>query len=183
MKKTLLAIATALLATTASAANFVSVDVDRVEDSKGAVSQAQYFRAGKDMAGLNLGLQVRTAVFDKGGMLNSVEGTVGRDFKLGGQGFNGFVGLGHDNAFNGAAGKSFQYGLVGVSTGAKMGPVWGFGGVKTRVNWDSANPKQTVGFAGVSYPVAKDVSVGLSASKSWGDIKETAYGVGVRVAF
>lgn len=183
MKKTLLAIATALLATTASAANYVSVDVDRVEDHKGVVSQAQYFRAGKDMAGLNLGLQVRTAVFDKGGMLNSVEGTVGRDFKLGGMNLNGFVGVGHDNGFNGAAGKSYQYGLVGVSTGMPVGPFYAFGGAKTRVNWDSANPKQTVGFAGVSYPVAKQVSVGVSASRSWGDIKETAYGVGVRVGF
>lgn len=183
MKKTLLAITTALLATTASAANFVSVDVDRVEDNKGVVSQAQYFRAGKDMAGLNLGLQVRTAVFDKGGMLNSVEGTVGRDFKLGGFGVNGFVGMGHDNGFNGAAGKSFQYGLVGASTGAKMGPVYAFGGAKTRVNWDSANPKQTVGFVGASLPMSKDVSLGVSASRSWGDIKETAYGVGVRVGF
>lgn len=183
MKKTLLAIATALLATGASAANFVSLDVDRVEDHKGAVSTAQYFRAGKDMGKLNLGLQVRTATFEKGGMLNSVEGTVGRDFKLGGHGFNGFVGLGHDNGFNGAAGKSFQYGLVGVSTGMPLGKAYAFGGAKTRLNWDSANPKQTVGFAGVSYPVAKQVSMGVSASRSWGDIKETAYGVGLRVGF
>lgn len=180
MKKTLLAIATALIATGASAANFVSVDVDHVKDDKTrAVSQAQYFRAGADMAGLNLGLQVRTAVFDKGGMLNSVEATAGKQFGA----VNVFGGLGHDNGFNGAAGKSFQYGLVGASTGMPLGPVYAFTGVKTRVNWDSANPKQTVGFAGVSYPLTKQVSVGVSASKSWGDIKETAYGAGVRVGF
>ena len=179
MKKTLLAIATALCATGASAANFVSLDVDRVEDNKGVVSQAQYFRAGKDMAGLNLGLQVRTAVFDKGGMLNSVEATAGKTMGK----FNVFGGVGHDNGFNGAAGKSFQYGLVGASTGMPLGPVYAYGGAKTRINWDSANPSQTVGFAGVSMPVNKQVSVGVSASRSWGDIKETAFGVGVRVGF
>lgn len=180
MKKTIIAIAIATSAFTASAANYFSVDVDRVEDSKtGAVSQAQYFRAGKDMAGLNLGLQVRTAVFDKGGMLNSVEATLGKQMGM----FNVFGGVGHDNGFNGAVGKSFQYGLVGASTGMPVGPFYGFAGAKTRVNWDSANPKQTVGFAGISYPVAKQVSVSASASKSWQDIKETAFGVGVRVGF
>lgn len=180
MKKTIVSLAIAMASFAASAANFVSVDLDRVEDSKtGAVSQAQYFRAGKDMAGLNLGLQVRTAVFDKGGMLNSVEGTVGKQLGM----FNVFGGLGHDNGFNGAAGKSFQYGLVGASTGMPVGPVYAFAGAKTRVNWDSANPKQTVGFVGASYPVTKEVSVNVSASKSWQDIKETAYGVGVRVSF
>ena len=180
MKKTIVSLAIAMASFAASAANFVSVDVDRVEDSKtGAVSQAQYFRAGKDMAGLNLGLQVRTAVFEKGGMLNSVEATAGKQFGK----FNVFGGLGHDNGFNGAAGRSFQYGLVGASTGMPLGPVYTFGGVKTRLNWDSANPKQTVGFAGVSYPVTKQVSVSASASKSWGDIKEDAFGVGVRVGF
>lgn len=180
MKKAIIAMAVLTLAGTVSAANFVSVDVDRVEDSRtGAVSQAQYFRAGKDMAGLNLGLQIRTAVFDRGGMLNSVEATAGKQLGM----FNVFGGLGHDNGFNGAAGKSFQYGLVGATTGMPVGPVYAFGGAKTRVNWDSANPKQTVGFAGVSYPVSKQVSVSASASKSWQDIKETAYGVGLRVGF
>lgn len=180
MKKTIVSLAIATASFAASAANFVSLDVDRVKDDvTGAVSQAQYLRAGKDMLGLNLGLQVRTAVFDKGGMLNSLEATAGKQFGM----FNVFGGLGHDNGFNGGVGKSFQYGLVGASTGMKLGPVYAFGGAKTRVNWNDANPKQTVGFAGVSYPLTKQASLGLSAGKSWGDIKETSYGVGVRLGF
>jgi hypothetical protein len=55
--------------------------------------------------------------------------------------------------------------------------------MKTRVNWDSANPKQTVAFAGVSYPLTKSVSVELDVSRSYQDIKEKAAGVGVRVNF
>lgn len=178
MKKSLLALGLALATISASAANFVSVDVDRVKDDKtGVVSHAQYVRAGKDVAGLNLGLQVRTATFDGGGMLNSVEGTVGKQMGL----VNVFGGLGHDNGFNG--GRSFQYGLVGASTGMPLGPVYAYAGVKTRVNWNDVNPNQTVTFAGVSRDLTKSVSVNAGLSKSFQDIKETAWGLGLRVGF
>lgn len=178
MKKTLVALAVAMTAISASAANFVSVDVDRVKDDKsGVVSHAQYIRAGKDVGSYNLGLQVRTATFDGGGMVNSVEGTVGRNLGA----LNVFGGLGHDNGFNG--GRSFQYGLVGASAGMPVGPVYAFAGVKTRVNWNDANPAQTVAFAGVSKDLTKSLSVNLGVSKSYQDIKETAYGIGLRVGF
>jgi hypothetical protein len=178
MKKTIVAMAIAITAVSASAANFVSADVDRVKDDKtGVTSHAQYFRAGVDHAGFNLGLQVRTATFSGGGMLNSVEGTVGKQMGP----VNVFGGVGHDNGFDG--GRSFQYGLVGASTGMKLGPVWGYAGIKTRVNWEDANPAQTVTFAGVSYPLTKAVSVNAGWSNSYQDIKETAWGLGVRVGF
>ena len=178
MKKTLLALSLAVAAVSASAANFVSIDFDRVKDDKtGVVSHAQYVRAGVDALGLNMGLQVRTAAFDGGGMVNSLEGTVGKQMGR----VNVFGGLGHDNGFNG--GRSFQYGLVGASTGMPLGPVYGFAGVKTRVNWESANPDQTVVFAGVSRNLTKAVSVSAGWSKSYQDIKETAWGLGVRVGF
>lgn len=178
MKKSLLALGLAVATMSATAANFVSLDVERVkDDSNGVISHAQYFRAGKVVAGLNLGLQVRTATFDGGGMVNSVEGTAGK--KMGPLSVYG--GLGHDNGFNG--GRSFQYGLVGASAGMPLGPVYAFGGAKTRLNWDSANPKQTVVFAGVSKDVAKNVSVSLNVGKSYQDIKETSYGLGIRVGF
>jgi len=183
MKKTLLALSLAAAASVASAANFASVDVERVEDNKGAVSQAQYVRFGKDFGSVSTGLQVRTATLDKGGMFNSVEGTVGTSMKVAGLPVSPFVGLGHDNGMNGRAGGSFQYGLVGATTGTKVGAFHAHAGVKSRVNWDNSAPSQTVGFAGLSYPVTKDVSLGLNASKSWGDIKEKAFGVGVRVSF
>jgi hypothetical protein len=178
MKKTIMALAVTLAATAASAANFVSLDVDRVKDDKtGVVSHAQYVRVGKDVAGLNLGLQARTASFEGGGMLNSLEGTVGKQMGM----VNVFGGLGHDNGFNG--GRSFQYGLVGASAGMPVGPVYAFGGVKTRVNWNDRNPAQTVAFAGVSVPIAKQFSLSVGGSKSYQDIKETAWGLGVRVGF
>lgn len=181
MKKTILALALATTASFSHAANFISFDVDQVKDTRnGANSTAQYFRAGKDMAGMNWGLQVRTAVFDKGGMLNSVEVTTGKDII---RGINMFGGVGYDNGFNGKVNGDFTYGLVGASTGAPVGPAWAFGGVKTRVNWDDKNPKQTVAFAGVSVPVTKQASVSLSASRSMQDIQEKAVGVGLRLSY
>ena len=181
MKKTVLALALATAAATAQAANFVSFDVDQVTDTRTkAGSTAQYFRAGKDMMGLNMGLQVRTAVFDKGGMLNSVEATAGKDLV---KGMNVFGGVGYDNGFNGKVNGDFTYGVLGLSTGAPVGSAWAFGGVKTRVNWDDKNPKQTVAFAGVSMPVGKAVSVSASLSRSMQDIQEKAYGVGLRLSY
>jgi hypothetical protein len=179
MKKVLLALSLAAAFGSAQAANFVSFDVDQVKDTtNGAKSHAQYFRAGKDMAGLNMGLQVRTATFDGGGMLNSVEVTAGKDLI---KGINTFGGVGYDNGYNG--GRSFTYGLVGASTGMPVGPAWGFGGVKTRVNWDNDNPKQTVTFVGLSLPVNKATSVSVSVGRSYQDITEKAYGVGLRLSY
>ena len=178
MKKTILALCLSLTGLTAGAANFVSVDVDRVKDDKsGVVSHAQYVRAGVDAYGLNLGLQARTAAFTGGGMVNSLEGTAGKNIGP----LNVFAGVGHDNGWNG--GRSFQYGLLGASTGVPLGPVFGFAGVKTCVNWNDKNPAQTVTFAGVSKNLTKSVSVNAGWSKSFQDIKETALGVGVRVGF
>ena len=181
MKKLLLALSLTAAFGTAHAANFVSFDVDKVEDNgNGAKSTAQYFRAGKDIAGLNLGVQVRTAVFDKGGMLNSVEVTAGKDLI---KGLNTFVGMGYDNGFNGKVNGDFTYGLVGASTGMPLGKAWGFAGAKTRINWDSDNPKQTVAFAGVSMPLTKAMSVNASVSRSYQDINEKAVGLGVRISY
>jgi len=181
MKKTILSLSLAVSTTIVSAANFASVDVESVKDSNGNKSTAQYVRVGKDMGGLNLGLQVRTATLDSGGMLNSVEGTVGKSVNLVGLPISAYAGVGHDNGLNG--GTSYQYGVVGVNTGFKVGPLWAYTGAKTRVNWDSANPSQTLGFAGISYNLSKDVSVNAGVSKSWGDIKETTRGLGLRVNF
>lgn len=181
MKKFIIALGLAASVGSTQAANFVSFDVDQVTDTRTkAGSTAQYFRAGKDIMGLNMGLQVRTAVFDKGGMLNSVEATAGKDLV---KGVNVFGGVGYDNGFNGKVDGDFTYGLVGLSTGAPVGPAWAFGGVKTRVNWDDKNPKQTVAYAGVSMPVSKAVSVSASLSRSMQDIQEKAYGVGLRLSY
>lgn len=181
MKKLLLSLALTAAFGTSHAANYVSFDVDQVKDTKSkAESTAQYFRAGKDLAGMNLGLQVRTAVFDKGGMLNSVEATAGKELI---KGVNTYVGVGFDNGFNGKVNGDFTYGLVGLSTGMPVGPVYGFAGAKTRVNWDDKNPKQSVAFLGASVPLTKHISASASLSRSWQDIDEKAVGLGLRVSY
>ena len=179
MKQTILALAMAL-STGIASAGYASLEIDTVKDTGNkATSTAQYFRAGTVTDGLNLDLAARTAVFRKGGMLNSLEGTVGKSLGP----VTVFGGLGYDNGFNGAKGANYQYGLIGASTGMKLGSFNVFAGVKTRLNWDSANPKQTVAFGGVSLPLSKTVSVELDLSRSYQDIHEKAAGVGVRVQF
>lgn len=180
MKKFVLAVSLAVSAATASAVDFVSIDVDHVKDSKSrAQSTAQYVRAGTTWEGLNLGLQVRTAVAHSGGLTNSIEGTVGQ--KIGP--INFFTGVGHDNGINGARNGSYQYGLVGGTVGTNLGAAYAFSGLKSRVNWDNSAPEQTLAFAGVSYPLAKGLSVTANLSKSYRDIKENAVGLGVRISF
>ena len=179
MKKTLLTIATALTIGSAQAAGFVSYDLDQVKaDAKGGSdSQAHYVRVGAPAMGLNTMMQLRTASFDGGGMVHSAEFTAGKQIGP----LNPFLGVGHDLGFNGS--KSFQYGLVGVSGGMPIGKLYAFAGAKTRVNWDDHNPKQTVTFLGVSAPLTKDLSANVGVSKSTQDIKESAWGLGLRKSF
>jgi hypothetical protein len=184
MKKLTIATLLALSATLASAADFVSVDVDTVKGVDGARdSTAQYVRAGKGFGAYQLGLQARTATVDGGGLLNSLEATLSNN-KVGIAGITPFVGVGHDNGFNGARGAAYTYGLVGATAGTKVGPGFALVGVKTRVGSDEAiRTKQTVTFATYSIPVAKNVDVNVNASKSVQDIKENAYGLGVAFRF
>lgn len=182
MKK-IIAILAFGLAGSAFAQNFVSVDVDRVRGVNGASdSTATYVRAGKAFNNLQLNLQSRTATIEGGGMLNSLEVTAS-NHRLVVAGLKPFVGIGHDNGFNGGTGKSFQYGLVGATAGAKLGHGYALVGAKTRINWDETNPKQTVGFATYMMPVTKQVSLNFNVSKSWQDIQENAVGLGVGFNF
>jgi hypothetical protein len=178
MKKTILSIALAIGFGSAQA-GWISYDLDNVKaDAKGGSdSQAHYIRAGGEVAGLSTMMQARSASFDKGGLVHSVELTAGKQMGF----ISPFVGVGHDLGFNGS--KSFQYGLVGLSTGMPLGKLFAYAGAKTRVNWDDHNPKQTVTFVGVSLPITKQLSANLGASKSTQDIKETAVGAGFRITF
>lgn len=179
MKKIAFASLLALAAVSASA-QYVSVDVDHVKTKSGQESSAQYVRAGKNIGGIDFGLQSRTGVGNQGGMFNSLEVTAGN--KLGP--VAPFVGVGYDNGFNGAPAGSYTYGLIGATAGAKVGPGFAFGGVKTRVGTSAkVETKQTVAFATYSIPVAKKISLNLNASRSYQDIKETAYGVGLGFGF
>ena len=134
MKKILAILALASFGT-AFAADYVSVDVDRVTGAKGqSDSTAQYVRAGKSFGDYQLGIQSRTANVKGGGLLNSTEVTASN--KIGFAGITPFVGVGHDNGFNGAANSAYTYGLVGATTGAKVGSGFLLAGVKTRVGTD-----------------------------------------------
>ena len=180
MKK-LLAIAALAVSGAAFAADYVTVDVDHVKSNSGnAASTAQYVRAGKEVAGLQLGLQSRTSVSSNGGMYNSLETTVGKSIA----GFTPFVGMGFDNGLNGGKGADFRYTLAGVTTGTGIGPGYLLGGLKTRLTSSEATmTHQTVAFGTYSIPVTKGVSINVNASKSYQDIKENAYGLGVGFAF
>ena len=183
MKKIFAILALALTGT-AFAADYVSVDVDSVRGLKGGSdSTAQYVRAGKGFGNYQLGLQSRTATVDGGGLLNSLEVTMANN-KVGAFGITPFVGVGHDNGFNGSNGGAYTYGLVGATTGVKVGPGFALLGVKTRVGSDeTTRTKQSVAFATYSIPVAKKVSLNLNASKSYQSIKEDALGLGLSFNF
>ena len=183
MKKFAIAILSAL-SFSAFAADYVSVDVDNVLGRDGGKdSTAQYIRAGKGFGDYQLGLQGRNAKNKDGsGTFSSVEVTAANN-KLNFKGITPFVGVGHDNGYNGGAG--YNYGLVGATYGLPVGPGFLLTGVKTRVGSteDGARTKQTVGFATYSIPVAKQVSLNLNASRSGQTIKENAFGVGLGFSF
>lgn len=177
MKKILAATIVAL-SFGASAANFVSVDYDNVIGRQGATnSGATTVRAGKEIGGLQLGMQSRTARFSGGGLANSLEATVGKDIN----GLLPYVGVGHDFGYNG--GPTQNYGLVGAQYGLPIGPGFALAGIKTRVRTNAADTKQTVTYTTYSIPVAKNVAVNLNASYSAQDIKEKALGVGLSFGF
>jgi len=180
MKKILTATLVAL-SCAASAADYFSVDIDSVNDqASGARSTAQYIRAGKQVSGLQLDVQNRTAVAQSGGMLSSLEVTAGKSMF----GVTPFVGVGFDNGLNGARNADYKYGLVGATAALKAGPGFALAGVKTRVGTTATTEtKQTVVFGTYSVPVAKNVAINLNASKSYQDIQENAYGLGVGFSF
>lgn len=183
MKK-ILAILALAVSGTAFAVDYVSVDVENVSGRKGAGdSTVQYLRAGKEIGGTQFGIQGRTArLKDESGMLSSVEVTAAKN-NLNVAGITPFIGVGHDNGFNGS--NPYNYGLVGATYGIKAGPGFLLTGIKTRVGSTETGDrtKQTVGFATYSIPVAKQVSFNLNASRSGETIKEKSVGVGLTFNF
>ena len=157
MKKLVIATAIAFAAGMSAAADYASVDVDHVVSKQGyASSQAQYVRVGKEVAGLQLGVQSRTSVSENGGMYHSLETTVGKSVA----GFTPFVGMGFDNGLNGGKGADYRYTLAGVTTGTGIGPGYLLGGLKTRLTSSEATmTHQTLAFATYSIPVTKGVAL------------------------
>jgi hypothetical protein len=184
MKK-ILAIAALALSGSAFAADYVSVAIDHVTDrTNSAKSTVEYVRAGKEINGIQYGLQSRTGRANNGtGLYSSLEGTVGKNMQVAGLNVTPFVGAGRDQTKNGAN-DPFSYGLVGANVGKAFGPGYALAGIKTRVgSTETTNTKQTVTFVQYAYPVAKNVSLVAGASRSAQDIKERALSIGVSVGF
>jgi len=182
MKKIAFAFALAFTLTgVAHAADFANLDIDHVRDvSNRNMSNAHYLRIGKEVAGLQLGAQARTQVWNEGGMGNSIEVTAGKAFGR----LTPFAGVGFDNGYNGVKNKDYQYGLIGVNAVHKVGPGFVLGGIKTRVGTTaSSETKQTLAYATYSIPMTKGVDLRFNVSKSYQDIRENAYGVGVGFSF
>ena len=181
MKKFAIAILSAL-SFGAFAADYISVDVDSVSGRKGAQdSTAQYLRAGKDLGDYSVGFQSRTAKFADNSVKNSME-VYGSNKNISVLGIKPFVGIGHDNGS--ATAQSYNYGLVGATYGRPVGPGFLLLGAKTRVGTTAATEtKQSVAFTTYSIPVAKGVALNLNASRSYQDIKENAYGLGLGFSF
>lgn len=184
MKK-IFAILALAISSSAFAADFVSVSVDHVTDrTNSAKSTVQYVRAGKEIAGLQFGLQSRTGRANDGtGLYSSLEGTVGKNMQVAGLNVTPFVGAGRDLTQNGAS-DPYTYGLVGATAGKAVFGGYAMAGVKTRVgSTETTNTKQTVTFAQFAYPVAKQIDVVAGVSRSAQDIKERAVSLGLAVSF
>lgn len=185
MKK-IFAILAMVAAGSAFAADYVSVAVDHVTDrGNSARSTVEYIRAGKEINGIQYGLQSRNARMNDGtGLYSSLEGYVGKNLSVAGLAVQPFVGAGRDLSKNGAS-EPYTYGLVGATAGKQVGPGFLLAGVKTRVGSTESGDrtKQTVTFAEYAYPVAKQVSLTAGVSRSAETIKERALGVGVSVGF
>ena len=181
MKKIALAAVIALTSGLASAVDFANLDIDHVRDVKNRnMSNAQYLRVGKEVGGFQLTAQARNQVWNESGAANSMEVTAGKSLGM----ITPFVGVGFDNGYNGAKNADYQYGLVGATTGMKVGPGFALAGVKHRLGTTAhTETKQTVAFATYSIPVVKGVDVRLNLSKSYQDIRENAMGVGVGFSF
>ena len=174
-----------LAATSAFAVDFVSVTAEHVTDrATSAKSTVEYVRAGKEINGIQYGLQSRTARSNDGtGLYSSLEGTVGKNYTVGAFGVQPFVGAGRDFTKNGAS-EPYTYGLVGVNAGLPVGPGYALVGVKTRAgSTEDTRTKQTLTYAQYAYPVAKQVSLTAGLTRSTQDIKERAYSIGVQVGF
>jgi hypothetical protein len=113
-------------------------------------------------------------------MFNSLELTAGKAIGA----FTPFVGVGRDNGMNGATGAGYTYGLVGGTLGTRVGPGFALIGAKTRVlSSEESRTKQTVAFTTYSIPLTKAVAANINLSKSYQDIKEDAWGVGLTFKF
>jgi hypothetical protein len=159
------------------AGNFASVDVENVKDrGTQARTTVEYFRLGKDIgSGVQMDVQVRNARADATGALSqSLE--VGASTGVGPLFVGG--GIGHDFGV-----RQYNYGYVVGGVAQKIGPVVANAGLKYRAGFDAANPTQTLAFAGVSYPLTKTLAANVGVTRSYQDIKENAYNVGLKVSF
>jgi hypothetical protein len=185
MKKFAIAMLTAL-SFGAFAADFVSVSVEHVTDrSNSAKSTVEYVRAGKEINGLQYGLQSRSARSNDGtGLYSSLEGSVGKNYSVVGLNVTPFIGAGRDLSKNGAT-EPYTYGFVGTNVGKPVLGGYALAGVKSRAGSTegAGRTKQTLMYAEYSYPVAKNLFLTAGVTRSTQDIRERAVALGVAVGF
>jgi len=183
MKKILTTLALIVSISSASAANFIEFAYDNVHaDPSSKDGAAQTIRIGKDVGGVNLGLQAKSRTVEAGGIKSSVEANVGKEFNLSGIVVKPFAGIGHDDG-TGKTSTGFEYGLVGIAAGTKINVFNVGASIKQRINWDSVAPEQTVVGAFVGYPITKDFETRINLGQSFRDIKEKSIGVALVAKF
>tara|TARA_R110000868_G_scaffold146268_1_gene367055 strand:+ start:295 stop:825 length:531 start_codon:yes stop_codon:yes gene_type:complete len=176
LKKTLLSLIVTLSATASIASNFVSADIEFAKDRvTHKQSTVEYYTMGKDIAKYQLDVQVRNAETDAAHVLSqSIE--VGAS-----KGFGPMsIGAGIGNEFGA---KQYQYGYFAGGLSHKVGPVVASVGAKYSSKFDAPDFSQLVVFGGVSYPLNKTVSLQAGATRSYKDVKENTYSVGIKVGF
>lgn len=179
MKKMIAAVLFCTVQVTAMAADFFQVDQEKVKGRDGQLdSDVTYLRAGKDFGNTSVNLMSRTARFSSSTISTSFESTLSnKEISL--FGITPFVGVGYNFSRGG-----FRYGIVGASTGAKIGSGYAYLGAKTRVLRENAtDPEQVLIFLGYALPLAKDVFLNLGVSRSDQDIKEDGVNLGLRFTF
>lgn len=180
MRKLLLALSLVSAMSVAQAATF-GTNFEKSKDNDSNVSTTlQHFHAKGSMLKMDMNLDVRSQMEDREFHLKNAELTLGKKLL---KSVDVFAGLGHEAGFQGANAPKFQYAVVGAKTGMKLGPFDAHAGVKTRVNFDGDKPKQSHLFAGLAHPLTKAVTLHVNASKSFQDVKETAFGAGVSLKF
>lgn len=179
MKKVAIAIL-ASLSLTAFAADFVAVGLDKVTSyDTGEKSTLIAVRAGKEINGLQYGLSTRSSRADTGSKFNtSVEGSVGKNLTIAGLNVTPFTGLGRELK------NQYIYGFVGAIAGKPVLGGYALVGFSSRVtSTEHPRTKQTVVFAGYSYPIAKNLSLNTGVGRSYEDIKDYTVNAGLSVNF
>lgn len=164
----------------ASAADFLAVAADKVTSyDTGEKSTLIAVRAGKEINGIQYGLSTRSSRAEtKSKFNNSIEGSVGKNLTVVGLNVTPFVGLGRE------LNNQHIYSFVGTIAGKNVLGGYALAGFSSRIaSTEHSRTRQTVVFAGYSYPIAKNLSLNAGIGRSYEDIKDYTVSTGLSVNF